>query len=366
MTGTVMRTALRRSLAQIQHVRPVRPAEADGLVAQVYRQVEDEFGMIAPPIALHSPAPPVLAASWLLLRETLLVSGPVSRAAREAVAGAVSVANACPYCVEVHGTTLRALGDRAGADAIIADRIGTITDPDLRRIAAWARTTGIRDEATAPPVAAGQVPQLLGVATVFHYLNRMVHVFLGDSPMPPGTPDSAKGAARWVLARVMRPSAVVGRLPGASLDLLPDSTRQQDFGWASADPTIADAFARAGATIEAAADGAVPEPVRVLVRDHLADWSGRPGGPSRAWVDDAVATLAEDHRPAGRLALLTAVAAYQVDAGLIDEVRQHGADDAALIALTSWASLAAARRISTWVATTTAAPPGPERWAGTG
>lgn len=358
MTGTVMRTALRRSLAQIQHVRPVRPADADGLVARVYRQVEDEFGMIAPPIALHSPSPPVLAASWLMLRETLLAAGRVGRAAREAVAGAVSVANACPYCVEVHGTTLRALGDRAGADAIVADRIDTITDPELRRIVAWARTTGSRADATAPPVPADQVPELLGVATVFHYLNRMVHVFLGDSPMPPGTPDSAKGAARWVLARVMRPSAVVDRRPGAALDLLPPAPTRSDFGWAAATPTVADAFHRAASAVDAAADACVPEPVRTLVGDHLADWSGRPDGPSRAWVDDAVAPLDEDHRPAGRLALLTAVAAYQVDARLIDDVRRYGADDAGLIALTSWAALTAARHVSGWVPTATPLPDG--------
>lgn len=357
MTGTVMRTALRKSLAQIQHVRPVPPGAADGLVAEVYRQGEAEFGMIAPPMALHSPAPSVLAASWLMLRETLLVSGLVSRARREAVAAAVSLGNACPYCVEVHGTTLRGLGSRTDAEAILADRIDTVTDPDLRAIAAWARTSGVRDTATAAPVAGEQVPELLGVATVFQYLNRMVHVFLGDSPLPPGTPDAAKGVARWVLARVMRPSALVGRVPGASLDLLPAAAPHADFAWAAPTPHVAEAFARAGAAIETQARDAVPEPVRALVLDHLATWSGRPSGPSRAWVHDAVSGLSERDRPAGRLALLTAVSSYQVDGGLLDDVRTQGADDAALVTLTSWSSLAAARRISTWTPITVPAVP---------
>jgi AhpD family alkylhydroperoxidase len=343
VTGTVMRTALRKSLAQIQYVHPVGPAAADGLVAEVYRQLEDEFGMIAPPMALHSPAPAVLAASWLMLRETLLTAGRLSRAAKEAVAAAVSVANTCPYCVEVHGTTMRSLGARSDAEAIAADRLSEIVDPSLSRIATWARTSGYRDQVTVPPVPAEQVPEVVGVATVFQYLNRMVHIFLGDSPMPPGTPDAAKGAARWVLAKVLRSSASIGRTPGTALDLLPAAAPVPGFEWASASPAIAAAFARAWHAVD---DTAVPAPVRALVLDRLATWTGLPAGPSRSWVDGAVAGLPADQRPAGRLALLTAVAAYQVDAQVIADVQ---ADDATLIALTSWSSLAAARHISTWI-----------------
>jgi AhpD family alkylhydroperoxidase len=343
VTGTVMRTALRKSLAQIQYVHPVRPGAADGLVAEVYRQLEDEFGMIAPPVALHSPAPPVLAASWLMLRETLLAGGGLSRSTKEAVAAAVSVANTCPYCVEVHSTTMRSLGSRTDAEAIAADRAADIFDPALSRIATWARTSGYRDEATVPPVPAAQVPEVVGVATVFQYLNRMVHVFLGDSPMPPGTPDAAKGVAGWVLAKVMRPSASIGRTPGAALDLLPASAPAPGFEWASASPSIAQAFARAWRAVD---DTPVPAPVRALVLDHLASWTGQPSGPSRAWATNAVAGLPSAQRPAGRLALLTAVAPYQVDAQVVADVQ---ADDATLIGLTSWSALAAARHISTWI-----------------
>ena len=52
MGGFVLRSALRRTLRQVRHLSPVRPRHADGLVGQVYRQVERDFGMLAPPIAL--------------------------------------------------------------------------------------------------------------------------------------------------------------------------------------------------------------------------------------------------------------------------------------------------------------------------
>src|ERR1700722_2652698 len=99
MSATLAQRALRRALDQIRYVSPVRPAAATGLVAAVYAQVEHDFGMLAPPVALHSPAPGPLAASWVMLRETLAVQGQADRAAKEMVAAAVSVENACPYCV---------------------------------------------------------------------------------------------------------------------------------------------------------------------------------------------------------------------------------------------------------------------------
>ncbi|HEX5403270.1 MAG TPA: carboxymuconolactone decarboxylase family protein [Pseudonocardiaceae bacterium] len=346
MTGTVMRTALRRAIAQIKYVHPVRPGAATGTVADVYRQVEDEFGMLAPPTALHSPAPGALAASWVLLRETLLATGQVSRAAKEAVAAAVSLANGCPYCVEVHSTALRGLDAKAAADALGHGRFDSLTDPDLRALTAWARATGDRDNATPVPAPTEHVPELLGVAMTFHYLNRMVNIYLGESPLPPNAPAAARNAAHWMLAKVMRPGAT--RRPGAALTLLPDAALPGDLGWAAANPTVTDALARVCAAVDGAARDAVPPPVRTVVHDYLAAWDGRPAGLSRAWVDDAVGCLPDGQRAVGRLTLLTAIAAYQVDEQIMADARAHGLDDGGLVAATSWASLAAARRVSTW------------------
>jgi hypothetical protein len=159
-----------------------------------------------------------------------------------------------------------------------------------------------------------------------------------------------------MLGRMMRPAARRAHRPGDSLYLLPVAPLPADMDWAAGNPTIAEAFARAAAAIDLAGRRSVPEPVRDLVRAELAGWDGRPTGISRAWVDDAVAGLAAADRPAGRLALLTAMAAYQVDGPVIEEFRVGQPDDGALVELTSWASLAAARRVGCWL-WTAARPP---------
>jgi hypothetical protein len=195
-----------------------------------------------------------------------------------------------------------------------------------------------------------QAPELVGVAVAFQYYNRMVNVFLRDSPFPSHVPESAKPKARKVLGRVLRPSATGGPRPGDSLDLLPPVPVPDDLWWAAPNPVVADAFARAYAAIDAAGERSVPAGVRVLIHGRLSTWDGRPPGLSRSWVDEPIAMLPARERAAGKLALVIALASYQVDEAMVDDVRRTGADDATLVELASWASMAAARRCATWTA----------------
>lgn len=365
-----MRRALRRATAQIRHVRPVPPGAADGPVRAVYAQVERDFGMLAPPVVLHSAAAGPLAASWAMLRESLLVQGLAGRAAKEAVAAAVSLGNACPYCVAVHGAVLGGLDHREDADAIGGDRLDSMTDPALRDLAAWARSSGLREPTQDRdlPFPAEQLPEIGGVVVTFQYLNRMVTVFCEDSPLPAVLPAPVAGGMLRVLGRFLRPTARSALEPGASLGLFPEATGSGptapspgDLGWAAGDQVIADAFARAVAAIDEAGARAAGQQVRDLVSAELADWSGQPAGLSRSWADDALSRLSQADRPAGRLALFTAFAPHQVTAADIEDYRGSAPgpaprgdrnSDEDVIGLTAWASLAAARRVGSWLTPT--------------
>jgi alkylhydroperoxidase family enzyme len=330
MVAKLVRFAVRRSLNDTRHVRVTKRRHAGGLVAEVYRQVERDFKMLAPPVALHSAAPDAMAAAWMILRETLLARGSADRAAKEAVATGVSQANACPYCVDVHGMTLAAIPD-AG---------------DRSAYEEWARASAAGP--VAPPFPAEQAPELVGVAVAFHYYNRVVNVFLSESPFPPHVPESAKPKARKVLGGVLRPGAD-GATPGTSLDLLPPVAVPANLEWARPNPVVADAFARAYAAVDAAGARSVPAAVRSTILSRLSTWDGRAPGISRSWVEDEVAGLPAEDRPAARLALVIALASYQVDDALVAAYREHTPDDSALVDLAAWASLSAARRISTWL-----------------
>jgi AhpD family alkylhydroperoxidase len=119
-------------MRQVHGVRPVARHAAQGLVAAIYAQIEQDFGAIVAPFSLHSPDPQVLASNWAITRETLVVPGSVPRRAKEAVAAAVSKANECPFCVDVHTTVLDAFAEHDLAEAILTGQISQAPDPQIR------------------------------------------------------------------------------------------------------------------------------------------------------------------------------------------------------------------------------------------
>ncbi|MFD0633843.1 carboxymuconolactone decarboxylase family protein [Catenulispora yoronensis] len=303
MSSTLpFRSALRRTaLAQVRHVTPVTVRAAPPLVARVYAEMERDFGVLAPPLALHAPAPELLAASWLTLREALVADGLADRAVKEAAASAVSLANTCPYCVTVHTATVNSLTRGRDAEAIAQDHFDAVADPNLRAIATWARDSAVRDTAAplTPPFTSVQAPELIGVAVVFHYLNRMVNVFLPDAPMPDNVPRSSLPMVARVLGTLMRRASRRAIAPGTSADLLPDAELPSDLAWAAGNPAVAAAFARAARAVDEARDEAVPGSVADLLPRVLKSWDGRPPGLGRGWLDEAVAELPPADRPAG-------------------------------------------------------------------
>ncbi|MEV0694686.1 alkylhydroperoxidase [Streptomyces sp. NPDC050388] len=325
-TRAVVRAVLRGSLRGIRHVEAVPPGRAQGLVARVYARAERDFGVIAPPLALHSPSAGPLAASWLLLRETLLVEGRVGRAVKEAVAAEVSRANSCPYCVDVHQAAVDTLPRPApGAPGFEA--------------AGWIRSGA--GHGGRAPFTADEAPEILGVALTFHYLNRMVGVFLDDSPVPARAPTAVRGPILRTVARTMRPAAAPLR-PGGNEDLLPAAPLPPGLEWARTNPAVADALGRSVAAVENAAHW-VPRPVRALLTSRLAQWDGSPPGIGRSWLRDALTGhLPGEDAATARLALLTAFAAHQVTDADVAAFRERHPGDRELVELTSWASMTTA------------------------
>lgn len=330
----------------VRHLSPVKRAKATGLVAEVYAALDREFALV-PPLTIHSVCPEVLAGAWAAMREAFIVD-PDHRAVREAVASGVSLANQCPYCVDIHTAMLDAGGNHALADSIRNAGGGTDT------LIAWAKATGEygAPELEHPPFPARLVPQMLGTAVLFHYINRLVSVFLKESaaPLPLRSPLSRKLFGRAFGGTVGKHLLSARAVPGESLQLLPDAALPSEFAWAAADPAIAGGLARFNAAVEAAGREYVPEPARVVVLERIEAWGGEDMPLSNRWLDEAVAGLVHaEHQASARLALQTALAAYRVDDAMIAAFRQHFSGDAALFATAAWSSLAATRRLAEWM-----------------
>jgi AhpD family alkylhydroperoxidase len=343
-----MPTLDRLTQRQVRHIH--LPTGSSDLASAVADQIRREIGALLPPLAIHLPAPEALAACWAIMREPA-VGTTVTRATKEAVAATVSMINECPYCVDVHTTTLYALAESDTGAKIAAGR--DVADPNLRRILAWAKATRSPGSPTLadPPFPAPAAAELVGTALGYHYINRMVSIFLPSSLLPKGA--VSRGIKRLVGVGIRR-RLLRSPLPGAALQYLSDveGAGLDEFSWATGDPIIHRAFIRAAAVIEVLGAQALPAPVRELVTRRLAQWRGEHPPLSRQWVDDAGADLAEPLLPAARFALLTALAPYQIDTRIVEDFRTATGGpnaDERIVAAAGWSSFAAVRRINEWI-----------------
>ena len=321
----------------IRHLARPDLGSDDPTLRALYRQLAEEF-QTAPPMTLHASAPALLAGYWHAAREAYVVN-PAGRAQREAVAGEVSRLNTCPYCETVHaGMFAAAGGQRAEGESLRAAR-------------EWAAATLSPGCAalTRPAIVPRDIPQIFATAMLFHYTNRMASVFLTDAPVP--LPGMATRIGQQISAHAMglmaRRIARHDAPPGQAV-VQRSADLPAAFAWAQGAPHLAAALAHFARAAEEAGQEALPEPVRALVLDHLAAWQGEAPPLSRAWLAPLTEPLPLGQQPAARFALLVARAAWQVDDGLIDDLRRRGASDRALVQIAGWAAFVAARRIAEW------------------
>ncbi len=307
---------------------------------------EDFFA--APLLTLHAPMPEVMAGVWSILRETLL-AGQVDRAQKEVVAATLSNQRLPVLRRCAHPDAACHLGSRCSWRAA-AGRLRQHPRPAAARAGpVGAGAPGRQSGCCAPPpFADAAAPEIIGTAVAFHYINRMVNVFLGET-LPP-LPSALQGVTRRLYAATAGKRIVRGLQQGRSLPLVPRADLPDDLAWAAANPAVAGAFSGLAAVIEAAGAQVLPEYMRLLVSEQIYAWNGEAMGISRRWVDEALADAKIAHLPAARLMLTTALASYQVDASMIEEFRAQYPNDAQLIAATAWASFTAARRAGLWLA----------------
>lgn len=283
----------------IRYVRVPRRPPAGSLLSRCYEQIRTDFGLLAEPLLLHAPAPELLAGAWCALRETLVADGVVPRAEKEAIALAVSRANQCPYCVDAHSIMLAAAGSDS---AVESSRVSHLTH--------WA-LTGEQEQPLG--LSPEESAEIRGTALCFQYINPMVTIFLGETPLPLRLGWLRKPMIR-VSARYLAKNFAKAKAPGRSAELLPNAELSQRLEWAQPSSHVATALAQwTCAILEVAGK----------VHDALSGLDGVPDG-SDAALDLARETLGDPHR---------------IGAAAVNRFRAEHPEDQNLVAVLAWASL---------------------------
>ena len=339
----------------IKYIHPIDPAAAQGLVAEVYAQINRDFGRIVEPFRLHSPLPKLLAGSWIACRETELV-GAVPRTVKEVVAAAVSMLNQCSFCADAHTIMLNSTGDRPIADAIGKAHYEKIPDPAIKAIAEWALATlspGCRI-LSSPPFSQREAPEIIGTAVFYHYINRVATIFLGDTPLPSSRAwleDPLKRFAGLMFRRSVRRL----KTPGESLDLLPPADLPEYLKWMEINPTVAGGFARFVGAIQDIEEIALSYEARKHVFRIIDRWTGEAAN-TRNWIEDEIGQLDEAQESAIRLSLLAALSPNQIDGEDVLNFRKYFPGDTGLLGTIAWASFTAAMKICKWIQFPSPAP----------
>ena len=325
----------------INHIQPVEPRQARGVVADVYDEARREFGRLPEPVSMLSPNEELLAAWWATLRETL-IAGNAPRARKEAVAAAVAVTQRCPWCIDAHTTMMYAAGESKTATAILADTRLSDSDPNAPYVA-WARGTAAPG-GPAAPFGPDVAVEYVGTAMIFHFVTRLVLVLLDETFLPggPRAQSLARRAAGLAFARKVRASHRSGLATGR----LSPRPLPEDLGWAAAYAPVAASFAALTGCLEESQH--LPEASRDVVRRVIAEWQGEPMPMSSSWTAEYTDALPDELRAATRLALLTSLAPHQVTDDDVAAARPLLTTDSSLVIALAWASWAAARRVAGW------------------
>lgn len=341
-----------RAQTVIHHLNPVPFKNAQGLLREVYHHMNRDFSFV-PPITLHSEIPELTAAVWSIVREAT-VCGPVNRTERESVIAAVSRTNTCTFCVDVHTTMMHGGDLHSAADAIIDGKEGSIGNERLRNLVKWGLNT-LDPQAEIlkkSPFDRKEAPFFVGSALTFHYINRVVNVFLDESPLvllPDFLRKYRKKLNRFAGGIIGK--NVISRQvsPGESLNFLPKKGLAEGASWTGGNQHISKAFSGLSFVISNLAEEHLPGLVIKLSKEKIEAWHGESLGLSGAWVDQDVAGLSSDReKKLAKIVLLSALASYQVGEDLLCEIEEKFSSRALLVAV-SFGSYLAMKRISSWI-----------------
>jgi hypothetical protein len=96
----------------------------------------------------------------------------------------------------------------------------------------------------APPFSRRQAPEIIGTTMIYHYLNRMIQVFLPESMLPIFLRGGIIGKVVWSqVGRKLAHSRDQAKEAGASLRFLPEADLPAEMSWAAPEPSISRAFA---------------------------------------------------------------------------------------------------------------------------
>lgn len=324
--------------------------KAAGLSKSVFDQMKDDFTM-AEPFTISYPSEQQLVYRWMLNREAYLVNTNVDRVLKDAVAYGVSTANECSFCAEGHQMMIAASGHYQEAKLIkyLSDQ----PEGKIFKIAEWASKCYNPSDSliTTPPFTNEEAPEIIGTFYCFNVTNRLVNLFLGDSPVPVSKDSKILYSIMSFMAtRLMMKPFVTRQIDrGKSLALV-EFPQEHEYIWAQEVFTVSSAFNAVSMHLAQLEKEILPTYIIERVNAILSFWDGSLRPLRGQWLDQELDGIEEADKPLFKLAMLVMFASYSVTEKDILDFRKLYSDDKTLVDLCYWAANKVSLKMLDWMA----------------
>ncbi len=328
----------------IFYINSIKPSQATGTVKEVYGQLKSEMGDVVEPISLHALTPDLLKGIWGILRETVVVEDKVKRTVKEAVGAAVSASNDCPYCVDAHTIMILGLKDKVVANAILKKKPDIIPDESTRKIVDWSFETRNFDSEIIknPPFSKEKAPEIIGTAVFFHYLNRMVTIFLGPTILPMNV-SFLKGVMKAMAAKMFSGVLQKEKKPG---EVKGDMVVSPDFPWSTNSSRISYMFSYFQHVLGSFSEKNIPEEVQAFMKVQIENWNGEDMPNSNEKLDLIMSNLSEENHLMAKMLYLTAFSPHRLRHHHFEDFKlSYAASDDYLLSMLAWSSFSIATKI---------------------
>ncbi len=352
MIRTIEKKMLQQNAHAVKYMQVKGLKNARGITKRINQQIDRDFGL-AGPFTLSSVSERVHSVRWVHAREIFVVETNVKRVIKETIAAGISQLNKCAYCEDVHGTSIISSGDKLTANAIANGSWKSLENEKTKSLIEWSLNTRNPDAEIIkiPPFTLDEAPEIIGTALEFHATNRLVSIFLEESPLPKFLTNSfIKKTAFNIASKTLFKSMVQKKANvGESLVFIKDYSLSEQHSWACIIPAYAKGIEAKDRLLDELEKEVIPERTAQLFKDKISTWQGEEMPMGKAWLNDTLNLLTENEKPIAKILFLAAFAPYTITENDINNFRKFKPTDKELLEVCYWAVQKITDRIGEWL-----------------
>lgn len=352
MLKTIENKMMEQNAQAIKYIKAVGIKDAKGTIKEINVQIDRDFGL-AGPLTLSSISEKIHAMHWANIREVFVVETNVNRVTKETIASGIAKTNDCPYCEDVHETSISSAGDSETSKAITNGTWKTLKNEKTKLLIEWSLNTRNPNAEIIknPPFTKNEATEIIGTALVFHSTNRLANIFLDNSPLPKFLTNSfLKKTALNIASKTLFKTMVTKKGKAEdSLQFIKNNTYSENHKWAENVPTYTKTLDARDLLLNELEKELISKKIAEIFKEKIKNWYGEEMPLGRAWLNDIIENFSEREKPIATLIFLSAFAPFTITEKDINNFRKIKNTDKELLEVCYWSIQIITNRISEWL-----------------